>query len=97
MAKQLLREIDPHFKLYSDPRTGIAWVENGHTGLGHSCHPSIDASGSIRGMKDRGWWGRRDRIVQSHGFKYNIDHLVVTPGDPLDELARQHCRCGGNH
>lgn len=63
--------------LFVDPKTGIAWIEDGRTGLGHSCHPNISATGSVRGMKGRGFWGKRDRTVRSHGFIYNIDHVSV--------------------
>ena len=81
--------------LYRDSKTGIAWVDNGSTGQGHSAHPNISATGSIRGMKALGYWGKSDRCVRSHGFIYNIDKLVVS--DDLDELARRNCKCGGVH
>lgn len=93
--KVLLDTIQPHAKLYRDSKTGIAWVANGSTGCGHSAHPNIDATGSIRGMKKLGYWRKNDRCVRSHGFIYNIDSLVVS--DELDEIARQNCRCGGQH
>lgn len=95
MSKTLIKEIRPYVELYRDNETGIAWVEDGTTGNGHSCHPNIGASGSVRGMKQRGYWGKNDRTVRCHGFIHNIDRLVVT--DELDEIARQHCRCGGQH
>lgn len=94
-TKVLLDVIRPHVKLYRDPKTGIAWVEDGTTGSGHSCHPNISSSGSVRGMKDRGYWGKHDRTVRSHGWIYNIDHVSVS--GELDEIARLHCRCGGAH
>lgn len=95
MAKRLLRSIDEERDLYRDDKTGIAWVADRSAGIGHSCHSNIDASGSVRGMKDRGYWNRSDHTVRSHGFIYNIDSLVVH--DEYDEIARQHCRCGGYH
>ena len=55
----------------------------------------IDATGSISGMKKLGYWGQNDRTVKTGGTIYNISRCVVT--DPLDEIARQYCRCGGNH
>lgn len=93
--KRKLLEIKPYVVLYRDDRTGIAWVEDGTTGMGHSCHPNIDATGSIRGMKKLGYWNAKDRCVRSHGFIYNIDHLVSS--DELDRIAAEHCRCGGRH
>ncbi len=95
MKKQLLQELEPHIKLYRDPATGLAWVENGRTGAGHSAHPNIDESGSVSGMKKLGYWGQNDRTVSSNGFIYNIDRCVVS--DRWDEIARQHCQCGGTH
>lgn len=95
MSKILLEVIRPHVKLYRNPRTGIAWVEDGTSGTGHSCHSNIDSSGSVSGMKSRGYWGKNDRTVRSNGWIYNIDRLSVS--GELDEIARQHCRCGGVH
>ena len=93
--KILLGVVRPHVRLYRDTRTGIAWVANGETGLGHSAHPNIHSTGSIRGMKHLGYWRKDARCVSSHGFIYNVDSLVVS--DELDDIARQHCRCVGQH
>lgn len=95
MAKVLLQQVSEYVALYRDSRTGIAWVENGSTGNGHTAHPSIHASGSVRGMKKQGYWRKDDRTVRSHGYIYNIDRLVIS--DDLDQLAADHCRCGGKH
>ena len=91
MAKQFIREIKPYVKLYRDDRTGIAWIEDGSTGCGHSVHANIDASGSVRGMKHLGYWRKTDRVVRIHGFAYNIDTYVVN--GELDEIAAEECRC----
>jgi hypothetical protein len=100
--KELVREIRPYVKLYRDPSTGIAWVEDGTTGVGHSAHPNIHRTGSVAGMKNprhvsgRGpAWGKHDRTVRSHGWIYNIDHSSVS--GELDRIACQACQCGGNH
>ncbi|KNZ68189.1 hypothetical protein Tfer_3271 [Thermincola ferriacetica] len=93
--KQLIKKIKPHVNLYRDDRTGIAWVEDGSTGNKHSCHPNIDSTGSVAGMKKMGYWGRADRTVRCCGAIYNIDRCVVS--DEFDEIARQHCKCGGKH
>ncbi len=94
-SKVLIETIRPHVKLFRDPKTGIAWVENGTAGTGHSCHPNIHGSGSVPAMKKRGHWDKHDRTVRSHGWIYNIDRLVVS--DRLDEIACEHCRCDGSH
>lgn len=73
MAKKLIKEIRPYVKLYRDTNNGIAWIEDGSTGLGISVHPNLDKSGSVTGMKKLGYWDKSDRIVLSHGWKYNID------------------------
>ena len=93
--RQLIYQINKHTALYRDDVTGIAWVENGSTGNGHSAHPNIHETGSIRGMKSMGHWGKDDRCVKSGGYIYNIDMLAVS--DQLDNIARIHCRCGGEH
>jgi len=91
MTKQLIKEIEPYVKLYRDVKTGIAWIENGKVGLGHSAHPNIHSSGSVKGMKNKGYWNKDDKTVRSHGFIYNISKLVVT--DELDKVAADYCRC----
>lgn len=93
--KQCLQDVGPHASLYRDSDTGIAWVEDRSTGMGHCPHPSIDSTGSVTGMKARGYWEKADRTVECNGFIYNIDHSVVD-GD-YDRIAAAHCQCGGRH
>jgi hypothetical protein len=91
MSKTLVRTIREHVKLYRDDKTGIAWVEDGETGCGHSAHPNISTTGSIAGMRNLGYWNKDERCVRSHGFVYNIDRLSVS--DELDKIAASECRC----
>lgn len=93
MAKKFIREVKPYAKLYRDDRTGIAWIEDGSTGLGVSVHPNIDKSGSVIGMKKRGFWDKSDRIVQSHGWKYNIDRFVCDKKNELEMIVADECMC----
>ncbi|WP_157931612.1 hypothetical protein [Mycobacteroides abscessus] len=90
-----LQEIRPHVTLYRDSDSGIAYVEDGSTGNGHSAHPNIDATGSVAGMKALGYWAADAQTVESHGFIYNIDAFVVD--GELDRIAAEHCQCGGKH
>jgi len=92
---QVLKTVGPHKTLKRDLKTGIAWVEDGSTGMAHSCHPNIHHTGSVAGMKRKGYWRKDARTVRSHGFIYNIDEVVVH--GPLDEAACRACRCGGVH
>lgn len=94
MSKILLQAISEQAMLYRDSN-GLAWVEDGSTGLGHSCHPNIHGSGSVSGMKKQGYWDKDDQTIRSHGFIYNISQVVA--GDDLDLIALSHCRCGGQH
>ena len=89
--KQHIRNISEYVDLYRDDRTGIAWIENGKTGGGHTCHPSIDATGSVIGMKQNGGWKQSDRCIKTAGAIHNIDRFVVT--DDLDQIAADECRC----
>lgn len=41
-------------KIFEDEATGVAWMHDGSSGMDISIHPSIDASGSIQGMKQSG-------------------------------------------
>ena len=89
--KKLIKEIKPYVKLYRDEKSGIAWIENGSTGCGHSCHANIDTSGSVRGMKNLGYWKKDARTVRSHGFIYNIDSFCCS--DEYDNIAAEYCAC----
>ena len=93
--KKLVTEIAPYKNLYRDTKTGIAWVEDGSTGTLHSPHPNIDATGSVPGMKNLGYWRKDAHTIKSHGCIYNIDLCVVS--DDLDAVAAKACQCGGNH
>jgi hypothetical protein len=46
-------------------------------------------------MKERGYWGKHDTTVRTHGFIYNISHALA--GDPFSKMALNACSCGGNH
>jgi len=85
----------PRITLYWDDQTGIAWVEDYRTGQGHAAHPNIKRPRTAVDMQRRGYWGKDERTVECQGFTYNIDRLLIE--EPLDDVARQHCRCGGNH
>lgn len=91
MPKRLLQEIRPYVNLFINDNTGIAWVEDGSTGNSHSAHPNIDATGSVRGMKKLGYWGKNDITLRCNGAIYNTSKLVVT--DELDMIAARHCKC----
>lgn len=94
MAKTIkIKNIGSCAELHRDPKSGIAWVKDYSTGMGHSCHANIDVTGSVRGMKKLGYWGKNDRTVKSHGFIYNIDTFVVDKKDPYDMLAAKYCQC----
>lgn len=93
MARKMIRKINKYATLYRDDKSGIAWIEDRSTGLEHSCHPNIAASGSVIGMKNLGYWDRKDRVVQSHGFKYNISRFVIDRNDYLDLIVEKECRC----
>lgn len=66
-------------------KNGIVVIENGSTGSGHSCHPNIDVSGSVSGMKKLGYWQKDAKVVRANGFYYNTSSIVIS--DPLDLLA----------
>lgn len=39
-------------------------------------HPSIHCTGSVRGMKKLGYWGKNDIIVRCGQFLYNMSIVV---------------------
>ena len=93
IEKQLIQKIDEHASLYRDPENGLAWVGDGRTGLGYSCHGNIGETGSVEGMKAQRYWGKSDRVVSSHCFIYNIDMYVVDPKIPYEQVAADACMC----
>ena len=50
--------------------TTIPRSKYGEYNLDH--HPSIHVSGSIRGMKKRGFWRKTDIIVRCGSYYYNL-------------------------
>ena len=92
--KKLIREIGKYKNLYRDTVSGIAWIEDGTSGVSISIHSNIDISGSVRGMKKLGYWRKADRTVRTHGYIYNIDSFVVDNNNPLEKLlADSECKC----
>ncbi len=92
-TKTFIKEIKPYIELHRDEKTGIAWVDNGSTGNEHSAHPSIDVTGSVRGMKKMGYWQEDDITVRCHGAIYNVSKMIIS--DEYDQIAKDHCRCIG--
>ena len=88
---QFIKEVKDHVFLYRDDKTGIAWIEDGTTGLRHSVHPNIATSGSIIGMKKCGYWNKKDVCAKSDGYIYNISKFVVD--DELDNIVANECQC----
>ena len=93
MAKTL--EIIAHvgdFKdVYRNKTTGIAFVQDASSGCRYSCHSNIDITGSIRGMKSNGYWGKKDRCIKSNGYIYNIDTMIKS--DTFEMIAADYCMC----
>ncbi len=89
--KTVVRRLSEHRTLFRDTENGIAWIEDTSVGLGYSCHPNISDTGSVTGMRLRGYWGEKDRVVSSHGFIFNVDKVAIY-GD-LDQIAADACEC----
>ena len=66
-------------------KNGICCIANHSTGGGHSCHPNIASTGSVKGMKKMGYWGKTDSCVRANGFIYNKS--VIHCSDTLDYIA----------
>ena len=59
--------------------------------LASVCIPN--KSGSVTGMKKLGYWDKSDRIVLSHGWKYNIDRFVCDKKNDLEMIVADECMC----
>ena len=88
---RLIRSVGEYANLYRDDRTGIALVSDGSTGLLNSVHPNIDKTGSVRGMKQLGYWGKADKTVRCGGYIYNISKFVCD--DEYDRIVADECMC----
>lgn len=77
-------------KVYSN---GIATVHDGSSGMTHSVHPNIDCTGSVRGMKQLGYWKRDARTVRAGSYIYNIDSLAYDKENAYDMVAYENCMC----
>lgn len=82
------------FTIRRDDRTGIALVSDG-SGLQTGVHASIDKTGSVIGMKQNGGWHKKDRVVASAGFKFNVDTFVCDVTEEAERLAAMYCECIG--
>jgi hypothetical protein len=60
-------------------------VHDGSSGSGHQPYPSIDKTGSVRGMRARGYWGAKDKVIRVLGGCYNVSHQIID--HPLDLLS----------
>lgn len=54
-----IKKLDDGATLMRDDRTGIAAIHNGRDGINYTLHPSIDKTGSVRGMKKARILGKR--------------------------------------
>ena len=88
-----IAKIDDHATLWRDDRTGIAEVRDGYTGNGHSCHPNISTSGSVKGMKKLGYWGKNDKIARAGGCQFNTSRILVDENSKYDRIAAEQCNC----
>ena len=94
MAKSLIRKLSEYKTLYRDTTNGLAWIEDTSAGCCISIHANIDASGSVRGMKNLGYWKKNARTIRSHGYIYNVDSLVVNNNNKAEMLlAETECKC----
>ncbi len=42
-------------------------------------HPSIHCTGSVRGMKKLGYWGKNDKCVRCGQYIYNLSIFIGWP------------------
>lgn len=93
--RQIIRQVKPYATLCRDDKTGIACIEDTSLGLRLSVHSNINITGSVRGMKNLGYWGKNDRTVKTGGVIYNIDSFVCDKDNELEMIVAEECRCQG--
>ena len=87
----VLCEIKEHVTLNRDRKTGLAFIQDGTTGLHHTIHPNIDSTGSVSGMIANGPWEKDDIVLSTPYGHYNLSQKVIT--DDYDKIVAQHCLC----
>ena len=96
MAKKLIKEIRPYVKLYRDTNNGIAWIEDGSTGLGISVHPNLDKSGSVTGMKKLEYDYTEDEngnVIDTGNNDFLREQLKELQADLLDMSDKELVEC----
>ena len=53
-------------------------------------YASIDATGSVRGMKKLGFWGKKDTCIRCGKYIYNVDRRVVTYVNHFERNEYKH-------
>ena len=91
--KQFIREVKPCAKLYRDTSTGVAWIADGNSGLVYSIHSNISSTGSVRGMKQIGRWGKKDKTVRTNGYIYNLDTFICDKNNEFESILADECMC----
>ena len=91
---ELVREINKNAKLYRG-NGGIAIIKDGNTGNIVSVHPNISSTGSVRGMKQLGYWDKNARTVKCGSYIYNIDSFCCNFRDELEVIVSKECNCEG--
>lgn len=86
-------QLEEYITLLKSDITGIAVIENRMAGCVHSCHPNIDVTGSVSGLKKQGYWEKKDRTVRFRHTIYNVDSYIVS--DHWDKIAAENCDCIG--
>jgi hypothetical protein len=89
--------IEPGVTLIVDPDTGLAIVNDEVEEQMYGAHPTALVSAGGKEMMVKGdWWGSDDVCIVVGEYVYNTTR-VVGIWHEYQELARQHCKCGGWH
>ena len=88
---RFIKSVGKCANLYRNDSTGIAWISDGSTGIQHSVHPNIHRTGSVRGMKELGYWDKTDKMARCNGYIYNISKFVCD--DEYDRIVADECMC----
>jgi hypothetical protein len=78
--------LNPYQRLYCDPQTGLAWIENGSAGLAHTLHPNCEANRYTR--------RKYPERLEVRGFLYDVQSSV---SDEFAPILQKYCACGGRH
>lgn len=70
-------------------KKGIARIFDTHNGTIYECYPNIHSSGSVSGMKAKGYWQKDAKTIRLGGVIFNISSLIGDKNNRWEVLVEK--------